>query len=326
MSSNEIIFVPASECDANDLVDTLVQSDLAILKESYKDNVEKILSIQYKYNNPGTYVLKNVDEIIGMIKIHLPRSKVGKTVSISTLIGNLGFKDGIRATLLMSNWDEYKLRVGEAYIEYIAIKQQFKNKGYEKIIIEEAIKLAMENDAKYITIFSPEKKDELLEEMEFKFKRNVYSPVAKLYGVNSKWLKYHYTIKKLTPNIQEVVEVVKRRYKYREARSALQLSIWLLLVPIVGGILAYVRGFPLATAFWIGLLIFHIIGIAVIYYEKSLLGKYLISIVMLIEAGNMALRTLNTEVWFDRGWLLLIVLIDIWIAFVILRVSNYIEE
>ncbi|MCY3410198.1 MAG: GNAT family N-acetyltransferase [Candidatus Heimdallarchaeota archaeon] len=324
MSDDQIQVCNASMCNSDDIVDALIASELPIIQEAYGENARKILEMQYKLNNPGTYVLRKGEKIIGLMKLHLPGSRVGQTVSISSLMRRLGPIGGLKATLLMSNWDEYKLSYGEAYIEYLAIIKEYHNQGYEVKLLDKAKELAIDWGASYITIFNPigdERKD-ILEKYGFFRNRSISSPIAKLYGVTSKWDKYRYRIDKITPNIKQAYLTVRRRFEYREARSALQLSLWLLIVPIVGGSFAFVRNFPLAVLWWVILFLAHIAGVFVIYYEKSMFGKWLISAVMVLEAGNFVMRMINTDVWFDRGWLLLVAFIDLWIAFIILRISN----
>lgn len=328
VSDKTLKFVPADSCDVNEIISILLDANLPIHTEAYGEKVEEILRIQYEFNNPGTFIVKDEEKNIGIFKIHLPRSKVGKTISVSALFKKLGFTKGMRAILLMSNWDEYKLKVGETYIEYIGVRDEFKENGYEAAILNKCIQLATEHDSKYITVFSPENTNynTILENVGFKKRRNVKSPIAKLYGVTSLWNRYRYTIENVSPTIKDAIYTLKRKYEYREARSALQLSLWLLVVPIVGGILAFIRNFNLAATFWALLFLFHVIGIIIVYNEKWNAGKYIISAVMIAEAGNMTLRIISTNNWYDRTWLLMLALLDLWIAFMILRISKHVDD
>ena len=105
-----------------------------------------------------------------------------------------------------------------------------------------------------------------------------------------------------------------------EVIAAAKLTFALTIVPVVGGLLAFVRGYPLAVLFWMIIGILHLLG-AFLMIKDSSVGRIAIIAAMVPEAINIANRSVNAESWIDRSWLLPLALINLWILIVV--ATNY---
>jgi hypothetical protein len=94
-------------------------------------------------------------------------------------------------------------------------------------------------------------------------------------------------------------------------------------VPIVGGTLAYVRGYHLAVLFWVIIGILHLLGAFLMLHDSSI-GRISIMAAMVPEVINIMNRSVNTESWFHRSWLLPLALINLWILIVVASYSDHI--
>ena len=113
--------------DVSGIVDVLIDDNPFLVDSIFYggiENTRNVLQNHYIDHLSGVYVLTEAELVIGVMKIHLPGVKMDKTISLPKLVRTLGIRKGIRALLLGSNWDEYKLSSGEAYIEILTrIKQ-----------------------------------------------------------------------------------------------------------------------------------------------------------------------------------------------------------
>ncbi len=321
------IIRPATADDAKDIVNVILNSKSELIGSVFENNLrgaEAILLDQYKKHYAGVYVLTEADSIVAVMKIHLPGEQVGKTISLSKLIRELGIRKGIRAVFLLSNWDEYKCSSGEAYIEYLNVHKDFRGMNCEQLLIDRAAELGREHGSSYLSIFTPlrdYKNQEILKNIGFIPRRKIHSPIAKIYGVNSAWRKYTFTLIDGPITVKEYVnakvDVVRQRIrmeKNKETIAAFRVSLILTLIPIVAGLFAYFRGYIIAAIGWLILMIFHLLG-AYKFLSNPKLGKYMIAIAMISESFNLFFRALNTNKWFDRGWLLPLSLINFWIFY-----------
>lgn len=316
--------------DSRAVARVLMNSDSRFFNSVYRDtklNAELLLEDQYRKHFLGLYVLQEGEEIIGVMKLHLPGREMAKTVSLSALMRRLGILKGIRATLLLSNWDEYKLSPGEAYIEFLEVSNEWKGCGAESIMYEHAQQLALDAGAthisKYICIRDYKQKA-LLDKFEFTMRKKIHSPIAKLYGETGTWRKYTFTLINGPITIKEymVEKIDKMRNRWqmrrRESIAALRVSIIMITIPSVGGILAYDRGYPIAATGWAILFVFHIIG-GLLTFREYVSGKYVIAIAMISESVNLVYRAISTDVWMDRGWLIPIAFTNIWVLMSVIR-------
>ncbi len=321
---------PAKAEDAEGIARVLLNSNSRLFDAVYKDVHEQateLLIEQFRKYNQGVHVLQEGAEIIGVMKIHIPGVKMGKTISVISLIKKLGLLKAIRAALLLSNWDEYKLSPGEAYIEFLEVRNDWKRYGCEATLIERAKSLAKETNATYLTKFTCIRdymSKTQLERMEFDMRKKIHSPIAKLYGETGTWRKYTFTLVDGPITVKEFVvdkiQIMKSKWqeRRRESLAALKMSAIMSSIPIVGGILAYTRGYPYASFAWGILLIFHLTG-GILILRDFYVGKYIIGIAMISESINLLARAINTTVWMDRGWLLPVAMINIWVLITLLK-------
>lgn len=319
--------------DAGAIANVLMNCDSNLIKSVYTHNpegVQILLTKQYSKNFQGILVLQEGEAIIGVMKLHLPGTKMGKTLSILDLMRTLGILKGIRALLLLSNWDEYKLSSGEAYIEFLHVHNDWKGLGCEKILLENAKVLASNSKATYLSRFIPlrhYKEISHYEKEEFDARRKIHSPIAKLFKTTSSWRKYTFTLINGPITVKEYlvekVTVMKRRWQVRkrESRAALKISLIMIVIPIVGGLFAYFRGFYPASIGWGILVLLHILG-GILAFRENFLAKYIIGTAMVSESLNLIGRAVMTDSWFDRGWLLPLAMINLWVLDSLLRTPH----
>lgn len=330
------IIRPATPEDAESIARLQITSGSEKISGVFRDNVEgafRVLSDQFSMHYNGVYVLTEGEEIIGAMKLHLPGKKVGKTISLRSLVRILGIRKGIRATLLLSHWDEYRLSPGEAYLEFMYVDSTWQGYGGGKLLVRKAKSLAEESGAKFLSLFVAHqnyKARGLYEGAEFVPRRRMYSGLAKLMGATYRWRKYTYslidgpiTVKEY---VQEKISTVKQVWKRKrlEVIAATRLTIVLSIVPFVAGLYAYFRGIPMAALGWGIVLSFHLLG-AKMYRNGSRIGKIGIAAALIPEGINILLRSIQTDSWFDRGWLFPLSLIDMWIVYVTLT-SSYTSD
>lgn len=331
------IIRPARPDDAKDIARLQITTDSEKMSGVFKDNVDgafKVLTEQFTKYFDGVYVLTEGEIIIGAMKLHLPGNKVGNTLSLSSLIKILGIKKGIRAMLLLSNWDEYKLNTGESYLEFLYIDPEWQGMGGGKLMVRRATELATQSGAKYLTLFTATnnyKAKGLYESLGFITRRKIRSPIAKLLRTNSSWVRQTYTLIDgpitVKEYVQDKLQMARLRWQERrkEVLAATRLTIALTIVPVVGGTLAYIRGYPLAVLFWILVGIFHLLS-ALLITSGSPLGKYVIIAAMGPEGVNMMNRSVNSQSWFNRSFYLPVALINLWILFVVISYPNKLEK
>jgi ribosomal protein S18 acetylase RimI-like enzyme len=295
----------------------------------FQDNREgafEVLRKQFAKHFEGVYVLTEGDIVIGAMKLHLPGKKIGKTLSLWPLIKILGIRKGIRAMLLLAPWDEYRLSPGESYLEFMYIDEEWQGFGGGKLLVEKAKVLATNSNAKYLSLFVANRNYRargLYEQSNFIPRRRMYSVVAKFLCTTHKWRKYTYTLIDGPITVKEFVQdkIANAKQvwllKRRKVLAATRLTLALTVVPIVAGLYAYYRGYPLAALFWVIITSFHLIG-AKMYNEGSVLGRVTLAAALIPEGINILIRSIQTNSWFDRGWLLPLSLIDIWIVFVVI--------
>ena len=189
------IFRPARAEDAESIASVMLGSNSDYIDSIFrncKQRAHNLLKDQYSKNLAGIYVLTDETSVIGVMKLHLPGIKMGKTISIRSLVSSLGILKGIRALLLMSNWDEYKISPGEAYIEFLHVLDEYKRSGCQKILFERAELLGREYSATHLSIYVPMRAYRdmgIVETYGFDMRGKIRSPIAKLFKVNNKLLK-----------------------------------------------------------------------------------------------------------------------------------------
>ncbi|MFV2015526.1 MAG: hypothetical protein ACC656_08880, partial [Candidatus Heimdallarchaeota archaeon] len=114
--------------------------------------------------------------------------------------------------------------------------------------------------------------------------------------------------------VQNKLQIAREKWISRreEVIAAAKLTMALTIVPIVGGTLAYVRGYPLAVLFWLIIGILHLLG-AFLMLQDSSIGRISIIAAMVPEVINIMNRSVNANSWFDRSWLLPLALVNFWI-------------
>lgn len=324
------IIRPAKAEDAESIATVMLESNSDYIDSIFrncKQRAHNLLKEQYSKNLAGIYVLTDETRVIGVMKLHLPGIKMGKTISIRSLVSSLGILKGIRALLLMSNWDEYKISPGEAYIEFIHVMEKYKTSGCHKILFDRAKILGSDYSATHLSIYVPLRgyKDiGIVETAGFDMRRKIGSPIAKLFKVNHKWRKYTYTLidgpltvkEQVSHKISKMKSTLRSRKK--EAKAALRFSILLTIVPIVAGCFAYFRGYEPAAAGWGILTFLHLLG-GWLFLNNFIIGKYSIAVVMVSEISNLTYRAINVaDNWFDRGWLIPLAFINLWILLIVL--------
>ncbi|MCE7734219.1 MAG: GNAT family N-acetyltransferase [Candidatus Heimdallarchaeota archaeon] len=322
--------------DAEYIARLQINTDSEKIAGVFKDNEKgafEVISQQFKKHYQGVYVLTEGETLIGAMKLHLPGKKGGNTLSLRSLIKILGIKKGIRAMLLLSNWDEYKLHRGESYLEFIYVDPEWQNCGGGKMLLRRATELATLSGAKYLTLFTAKynfKARNLYERVGFITRRKIRSPIAKLLRTNSVWMKQTYTLIDgpitVKEYVQDKLQIAKGKWESRreEVIAATKLTLALTIVPIVGGTLAYVRGYPLAVLFWIIIGVLHLLG-AFLMLHDSAIGRISIIAAMIPEVINIMNRSVNASSWFDRSWLLPLALINLWILVVVVSFSDKIS-
>ena len=240
------IFRPARAEDAESIASVMLGSNSDYIDSIFrncKQRAHNLLKEQYSKNLAGIYVLTDETRVIGVMKLHLPGIKMGKTISIRSLVSSLGILKGIRALLLMSNWDEYKISPGEAYIEFLHVLDEYKRSGCQKILFERAELLGREYSATHLSIYVPIRAYRdmgIVETYGFDMRGKIRSPIAKLFKVNNKWRKYTYTLidGPLTRKDQVSYKISKMkatlRSRKKEAKAALRFQFLLTVVPIIG--------------------------------------------------------------------------------------------
>jgi hypothetical protein len=226
----------------------------------------------------------------------------------------------------MSNWDEYKISPGEAYMEFLHVLDIYKGSGCHKILIDRAKILGRKYGATHLSIYVPLRayKDiGIVETNGFDMRRKIGSPIAKLFKANHKWRKYTFTLIDGPLTVKEQVSYkinkmkISLRSRKKEAKAALRFSFLLTIVPIVAGSFAYFRGFEPAAAGWGILTFLHLLG-GWLFLQNSIIGKYSVAVAMISESINLTGRAISTSSWFDRGWLLPLAFINLWILLIVL--------
>ncbi|MHA2091689.1 MAG: GNAT family N-acetyltransferase [Candidatus Kariarchaeaceae archaeon] len=326
------IIRPAVPEDADSIARLELNSGSEKISGVFRDNIEgalEVLTKQFSEHYEGVYVLTEGEIVIGAMKLHLPGKKIGKTISLRSLISILGIRKGIRAMLLLSPWDEYRLHHGESYLEFMYVDTDWQGFGGGKLLVNHAKKLAADSHAKYLSLFVASKNYKargLYEDAEFVPRRRIYSPVAKILRTTYKWRKYTFTLINgpitVKEKIQERIDTAKVIWqrKRRQVLAATRLTFALTIVPLVAGLYAYFRGYPLAALGWAIIASFHLLG-SQMYKNGSTIGRVGIAAALIPEGINILLRSISTNSWFDRGWLLPLSLIDMWIVVVVITAN-----
>lgn len=319
--------------DVPALVETIINSGSPFIKSIFseaEDGGKSILERHYQQSIDGVHLLMEGEEIIGVMKLHLPSSTIGGSLSYRELIEELGWLAGIRAGILLSFKDEYKLKADEAYLEYIYISKPWQAYNATEVLLDKVHSLCAQNGVKYLTYFIPSSETEELErldEMGFVNRKKVSSLLARILGSPHKsWYKCTRSINDQPITVRELVadkidsmkSVLQSRR--RETFAAIRLTTALTIIPIAAGILAFSGGFYLAVLFWIIIGSFHLIG-ARLYLRGSNIGRYGLATALIIEGINLVGRSLITTSWFDRSWHIMAALLTFWIASVMLRYS-----
>lgn len=317
--------------EAEAIATMIIESGSKFIDSVFAGNKEKgfqVLLKQFSESVAGVHILTDGEEIVGVMKLHLPNELIGNTISYSSLIRVLGLRKGIRAGILLSHWDEYSLAPHEAYIEYMYSARDWPNHEIKKLLLEKAYSLADAASAKYITHFIPDRNYQdrgIFENEGFIFRRKIHSVLAKILGSNyTSWYKATYTLIDGPITVKEYVvekiDIVKQAWmsRRREVMAALRLTIALTIIPVVAGYFAYIRGYELAVVWWVIIGAFHLGGVR-LYLHGSAFGRYGLATAMVGEGINLLSRSIATNSWFDRSWLLATALLTFWICYVVLR-------
>ncbi|RMG28285.1 MAG: hypothetical protein D6732_18955, partial [Methanobacteriota archaeon] len=83
------------------------------------------------------------------------------------------------------------------------------------------------------------------------------------------------------------------------------------------GSVAYVRGFHWAAYGWLLVVLAHLMGVALVFKGIEF-GRIALAVAVLLESGNMVIRSINVTEWLDRTWLITLASINLYIAYVML--------
>ena len=322
---------PARTTDAHAMASLVVQSGSKFVHSVFEGNLQggyKVLLKHYQQSVEGIYVLTEAEKIVGLMKLHLPNQMIGDSISFLHLIKILGIRKGIRAGILLSHWDEYKQRPGEAYIEYLYVANEWANFNVTENLLDRAYHESYRAKAKYVTHFIPVTNYLALEQFKdhgFVLRKRIRSPLAKMMGANySAWYRTTYTFGDIPITVKEIVaekwDAVRTNWQQRrrEIGAAMRINFALTLIPLVAGTLAYTRGYQIAAIGWAFVGLGHLVG-ARLYLRGNHYGRYGLILAMFAEGINLIGRSIRTDSWFDRSWLLPLSLVTFWIVVVLLR-------
>ncbi|MDH5402288.1 MAG: hypothetical protein OEY49_07345 [Candidatus Heimdallarchaeota archaeon] len=325
----------ANPVDSEKIASLILNSNSKFMESVFLNKKEKaytVLKDHYAKFTEGIYVLTDGSDIVGVMKLHLPNFPVGKTISFLKFISKLGIRAGLRAGILLSPWDEYRISQNESYIEYLYIHKDKDHFEGSQLLLEKAYYFAKQANSKFLTRYLPVHNFLELEEYQnfgFIRRKKISSPLAKLLRANHhKWYKHTLSIDDKPITFKEIVQdkLDIMREKWRENRievlNAVRLNVALTTVPLVAGSFAYARGYPNAAAFWALIAIAHLLG-AKLYFQGSSLGRYGIAAGVIPEGFNLLYRAFfKADNWFDRSWLLPLSFLTFWIAYVVLNNPN----
>ncbi|MHA2503729.1 MAG: hypothetical protein ACXAE3_12780 [Candidatus Kariarchaeaceae archaeon] len=322
---------PARQADAHAMASLVVQSGSKFIESVFKGDMQgayKVLLTHYQESVERIYVVTEAEKIVGLMKLHVPNQMIGNSISFLHLIKILGLKRGTRAGILLSHWDEYKQKPDEAYIEYLYVSAEWANFNVMENLLERAFHESYRAKAKYVTHFIPVNNYLALDKFKdqgFVTRRRIRSPLAKLMGAKyTAWYRTTHTFGETPITVKEMVaekwDVVRTNWQQRrrEIGAAMRINFALTLIPVVAGSLAYTRGYPVAAAGWALILLGHLLG-ARLYLKGNPYGRMGLIIAMVAEGVNLFGRSIRTDSWFDRGWLIPLALVTFWIAVVLLR-------
>ncbi len=317
------------QTDAEKLVDLILTNKETMFSQIFDKTHKNIKNFLIQYfigNTQGIYVLLEGLDIIGAFKIRFHDSPESNSVGFKTLIRNFGFWKGIRAGLLLSFWDEYRPRHHEAFIEFMVIDEKWLGTEARTLLVNKAKTLAKDADARFISYLVSIDDYKLLAKYEnygFWEYKKISSLMARMLKSQYKWRKLlvqvsdePFTVKgKVLKKVKDVRDVWIRRKE--EVFFATRLATGLTAVPIIAGMLAYYKGYPMAAYGWMVVIAAHLIGVVLVYKQVEF-GRIALSVAVILESGNMVLRALGTTVWTDRTWQLTLASINLYIAYVML--------
>lgn len=329
------IFRKAKFKDIYDIVNLIVNTDYHLVKSIFGGNKSlaiEVLMKQYHKSTEGIFILTEKDKLVGVTKIQFPDIPNNNKTNIYDLIKSMGFFKGIKSGFKLSQLDEIKLKVNEGFIEYLYVDNEWRLFNAEELLFDSIIQEAMKHDVDYITTKIESVNYKSLKNFKnagFKSSRKKFFNPQIIFKRNKNCvMTYHLQNSDIFENsklhFSQKIEHMKEIWleKKREIISAIKISLLLSSIPLVAGVLAFMRGYQLAVIFWIFILSSQFLGIR-LYLSGYVMGRISLTTAMMLEGGNLVMRLLNSESWFDRIWLLPIGLLVFWLMCVFMKNPYY---
>ena len=329
------IFRKAKFKDIYDIVNLIVNTDNYLVNSIFGGNQSlamEILMKQYHKSTEGIFILTEKDKLVGVTKLQFPDIPNNNKTNIYDLIKSMGFFKGIKCGFKLSQLDEIKLKGNEGFIEYLYVDIEWRLFNAEELLFESIIQEALRHNVDYITtkIESVNYKSlKIFKNAGFKSSRNKFFNPQIIFKRNKNCvMRYHIHNSDIFENsklhLSQKIEHMKEIWleKKREIISAIKISLLLSSIPLVAGVLAFMRGYQLAVIFWIFILSSQFLGIR-LYLSGYVMGRISLTTAMMLEGSNLIMRLLNSESWFDRIWLLPIGLLVFWLMYVFMKNPYY---
>ena len=331
------IFREMKPSDAEALASLAFESENPKFLSAFRQKIEEgkeLLQDLFSRSAEGIYVLYEGTELIGAFKMRFAEDKTSSSLGFRELIRKLGFFKGIRAGILLSQWDEYSPKSHEANLEFLFIKPDWKSKETYDLLLDKAKSLSKQNKKRFLSIFIERFQYlelGMLERWGFYDYKTTSSLLAKILKAPYKWRKLVAPVGEEPITVKEMVlqkvNSVRQIWVDRKEEFffATKLATGLTAVPIVAGTFAYVRGFHWAAYGWLLVVLAHLVGVAFIFREIEF-GRIALAVAVILESGNMILRSINAIEWLDRTLLITLASINLYVAYVMLFTETLRKE
>ncbi|RMG24330.1 MAG: hypothetical protein D6732_23760, partial [Methanobacteriota archaeon] len=263
--------------DAEALATLAFESANPKILSAFRDKVEEgkeLLRNLYERTSDGIYVLYEGTELIGAFKIRLAEDKPSHSLGFRELIRKLGFFKGIRAGLLLSQWDEYSPKSHEVNLEFLYIRPDWKTSETYQLLLDKARSISKLRGKRFLSIFIEGSQFLELGQFErwgfYEYKKST-SLLARVLNAPYRWRKMVAPVGNEPITVKEMV--LQKVYNVRqiwvdrkeEFIFATKLATGLTAVPIIAGSVAYVRGFHWAAYGWLLVVLAHLMGVALVF-------------------------------------------------------------
>lgn len=315
--------------DADALATLAFESNNPKLQAAFKDKIaegKELLKSLYTRSTHGIYVLYEGNELIGAFKLRFAEDHGGESLGFRELISKLGFFKGIRAGLLLSQWDEYSPKSHEANLEFLYINPKWTSKEIFDLLLNKAKGLSKLHKKRFLSIFkegSNYKELGYFERWGFYDYKKSSSLLGRLLNAPYKWRKLVAPVGEEPITVKEMVlqkvNTVKQIWVDRKEEFffATKLATGLTIVPIIAGIFAYTRGFHFAAYGWVLVVFAHLLGVVLVFKQIES-GRIALAVAVILESGNMVLRSLSSNEWLDRTLFLTMASMNLYVAYIML--------